>query len=270
MLAQPLRVPQDLRTLDQPGWIYQRKLDGLRCVAVRNGDQVELWSRNHLSFTDRFPAIVAALAALPADNFTIDGELVAFDGNADQFRPACSGPRSPARPELHVFDLLHLLGRDTTGLPLSDRRRLLAQAPGRVADHVRLVEAVEGDPRSLLDAACRDGWEGLIAKRAESTYRGGRSPDWRKLKCTSSSMLVVGGWTDPSGQRIGPGGAARGLLRRRGCSCTMPAGSAPGSTTRELAELHRTLSELTTEESPFVDAGRVKGSTGSGRRWSSR
>lgn len=258
MLAQPLRVPQDLRVVASPGWVYQRKLDGLRCVAVRNGAQVELWSRNRLSFTARFPAIAAALAALPAENFTIDGELVAFDGERTSFA-RLQQPRSPARPELHAFDLLYLLGRDTTGLPLSDRRRLLAQLLEGVADDVCVVEAVEGEPGPLLDAACEAGWEGLIAKREASAYRSGRSPDWRKLKCSTSQLLVVGGWTDRSGQRAGLGALLVGYydgqqqLRYAG-----RVGS--GFDDRELADFERTLAGLAAEKSPFVDAGRVKGS----------
>jgi bifunctional non-homologous end joining protein LigD len=258
MLAQPLRVPEDLRVLGPSGWIYQRKLDGLRCLAVRNGPQVELWSRNHLSFTPRFPEIAAALAALPADNFTIDGELVAFDGDRTSFA-RLQQPQSPARPELHAFDLLHLLGQDTTGLPLSDRRRLLAQLLEGVADQVRLVEAVEGDAESLLAAACRDGWEGLIAKRADSDYRGGRSPDWRKLKCTTSQKLVVGGWTDPSGQRSGLGALLVGYYDDEG-NLRYAGRVGSGFDDREIADLQRALGELATQASPFTDAGRVKGS----------
>jgi bifunctional non-homologous end joining protein LigD len=263
MLAQPLRVPQDLRVVGSTAWIYQRKLDGLRCVAVRNGNEVELWSRNHLSFTGRFPAIAAALAGLPADNFTVDGELVAFDGPRTSFarlqQPRLQHPEAPARPEFHVFDLLHLLGRDTTGLPLSDRRRLLAQLLEPVGDDVRLVEAVEGDPRALLDAACQAGWEGLIAKRAESVYRGGRSPDWRKLKCSTSQSLVVGGWTDRSGQQTGLGALLVGYYDHAG-QLHYAGRVGSGFDDRELAELQQTLAALVTEQSPFVDAGKVKGS----------
>jgi bifunctional non-homologous end joining protein LigD len=258
MLAQPLKAPQDLRVVDQPGWIYERKLDGLRCVAVRNGAQVELWSRNHLPFTGRFPAVVAALSGLPADNFTIDGELVTFDGDRTSFA-LLQNSHSKSRPEFHAFDLLHLLGRDTTGLPLSDRLRLLAQALEVVGDDVRVVSALEGDATTLLDTACREGWEGLIAKRADSTYRSGRSPDWRKLKCTASQELVVGGWTDPSGHRVGLGALLvghyddDGALRYAGKVGT-------GFDDRELDDLRATLAELGTDESPFRDAGRVKGS----------
>ena len=259
MLAQPLRLPEERRALDQPGWLYERKLDGLRCLAVRNGDQIDLWSRNHLPFTARFSEVVASLAALPADNFTIDGELVAFDGERTSFA-LLQKHGSTARPQFYGFDLLHLLGRDTTGLALTDRRRLLAQALEGAGDNVHAVGTIEGEPQPLLDAACRDGWEGLIAKRADSTYRGGRSSDWRKLKCTASQELVVGGWSDPSGSRVGLGALLVGYyddedaLRYAGRVGT-------GFDDRELADLRATFTTLSVTDCPFADpaAQRVKG-----------
>ncbi len=259
MLAQPVREPQDFRQLEGPGWLYERKLDGLRCIAVRNDDQVELWSRNHQPFTARFPAVVAALAALPVGNFTIDGELVAFDGKRTSFA-RLQQPRPATPPELHVFDLLHLLGRDTTGLPLTDRQRLLAQALEGVGASVHVVQSVEGsNPKELLAAACQEEWEGLVAKRAESTYRAGRSPDWRKLKCSASQDLVVGGWTDPSGRRPGLGALLVGYYDDQ--EALHYAGRVgTGFDDRELADLQATLAGLATDSSPFVDAEPVKGS----------
>jgi bifunctional non-homologous end joining protein LigD len=265
MLAQPLRMPLDGRILDQPGWLYERKLDGLRCLAVRNGAQVELWSRNHLPFTARFPEVVTTIAALPADNFTIDGELVAFDGERTSF--ALLQRRDPTtRVEYHAFDLLRLLGRDTTGLPLSDRLRLLAQALAGAGDNLRAVVTIdtgsqtEPDPRALLDAACQAGWEGLIAKRADSTYKSGRSPDWRKLKCTASQELVVGGWTEPSGSRVGLGALLVGFYDEDGL--LQYAGRVgTGFDDKELADLRATLAALAATDAPFDDpaARQVKG-----------
>jgi len=259
MLAQPLRMPEDRRVLDQPGWLYERKLDGLRCLAVRNGTEVELWSRNHLPFTRRFPDVVASLTALPVDNFTIDGELVAFEKGRTSFS-LLQRSDPDTRPQYHAFDLLHLLGRDTTGLPLVDRHRLLAQALQGAADNVVPVSIIEGDPQALLDEACRNGWEGLIAKQADSTYRAGRTPDWRKLKCTASQELVVGGWTDPSGSRVGLGALLvgyyddEGLLRYAGRVGT-------GFDDKELQHLRATFATLQASECPFADpeARRVKG-----------
>ncbi len=157
-----------------------------------------------------------------------------------------------------MFDLLHLLGRDTTGLPLSDRHLLLAQALDGIGDPVHVVAAVEGEPRSLLDAACRDGWEGLIAKRAESTYRSGRSADWRKLKCTVSQDLVVGGWSDPSGSRVGLGALLVGYYDDEG-GLRYAGRVGTGFDDKELAELRQLLSQRHTDESPFLDAGKVNG-----------
>ena len=230
MLAQPLRMPEERRLVDQPGWLFERKLDGLRCLAVRNGIEVELWSRNRLPFTPRFPDVAATLAALPVDDFTIDGELVAFDDKRTSFG-LLQRPESGALAEFHAFDLLHLLGRDTTILPLVDRRRLLAQALAGAGPAVHLVEVVEGDPQVLLEQACAAGWEGIIAKRADRPYRSGRSPDWRKLKCSVSQEFVVGGWSDPAGSRIGLGALLVGYYDEQG-SCATPAGWAPASTTR--------------------------------------
>jgi bifunctional non-homologous end joining protein LigD len=257
MLAQPLRVPEEWRLVDQRGWLFERKLDGLRCLAVRNGNEVELWSRNHLPFTHRFPDIVSALGALPVDNFTIDGELVAFEGNRTSFA-LLQRPQSGSRPEFHVFDLLHLLGRDTTVVPLSDRRRLLAQALEGVDASVRVVTTVEGDPRDLLKQACTAGWEGIIGKRKDRPYRPGRSPDWRKLKCSISQELVVGGWSDPGGSRIGLGALLVGYYDEAGW--LHYAGKVgTGFDDKELAELRGALDELATDRSPFAEDTKIRG-----------
>jgi bifunctional non-homologous end joining protein LigD len=258
MLAQPSQMPKDRRAFEQGHWTYERKLDGLRCIAVRNGPEVELWSRNHLTFTGRFPQIVQALASLPADNFTLDGELVAFDRRGRTSFALLQRREEGTRPEFHVFDLTHLLGRDTTVLPLGDRRRLLAQALEGAGDLVRPVEAFEGEPQASLDRACADGWEGLIAKRADSVYRSNRSPDWRKLKCSASQELVVGGWTDPSGSRVGLGALLVGYYD--GNEQLEYAGKVgTGFDDKELVELHRRLLATEIETSPFAGAVKVKG-----------
>jgi bifunctional non-homologous end joining protein LigD len=250
MLAQPLRLPQEGRLLDQGAWEFERKLDGLRCVAVRNGSQMELWSRNHLPFTARFPTIVTALAKVAADNFTLDGELVAWDGPRTSFG-LLQRPGPDTRIEYHAFDLMHLLGHDTTGLPLGDRRRLLAQTLEGASETIQVAATLEGDPLELLRQACADGWEGLIAKRVDSTYRQGRSPDWRKLKCTASQEFVIGGWTDPTGKRTGLGAVLVGYYDDAGgLQYAGKVGS--GFDERELGDLLGRLTALATPESPFA------------------
>ena len=243
-------------------WQLERKLDGLRCIAVRNGDEVALWSRGHQSYTERFAEVASALAALPADNFVIDGELVAFDRRGRTSFSLLQRPHSDAHPVYCAFDLLHLLGRSTVELPVADRQALLAQVitPGPV---LALVEVVDGEPAEALRRACAQGWEGLIAKRADSTYRSGRSPDWRKLKCSASQELVIGGWTEPRGTRHGFGAILVGYhddAAAGGSSGLRYAGKVgTGFDQATLALLHREMQDRAQTASPFADPVTEKG-----------
>jgi bifunctional non-homologous end joining protein LigD len=248
MLAQTLRFPAEAGPLRTGEWVYERKLDGLRCLAVREGARMELWSRNHLPFNRRFPWLTAVLSAVPVESFVLDGEIVAFDGDRTSFQLLQSG--QGGEPAFVVFDLLYLLGRETTALPLTDRTGLLEKVLGRAGEGtVRSSTRLSGPPDELMQTACSNGWEGLVAKRATSVYRSGRSPDWRKLKCTARQELVVGGWTDPSGARSGFGALlvgyyADGSLRYAGKVGT-------GFDEKTLRTLHSTLRSLAVDAPPF-------------------
>ena len=256
MLA-TLVKPADHERTSRPGeWQYERKLDGLRCEAVRKGDRVDLFSRNQLSFNARFPEVVAALAALPSSTFVMDGELVVFDGDQTSFALLQSSPH-PAHLTYCVFDLLHLEGRDTTRLVLTERQALLAATVGSGHAPLSLVKPLRGGPAELLSLACDARWEGLVAKRVNSLYRAGRSPDWQKLKCTASQELVIGGWTDPTRSRVGLGAVLVGYydddhrLRYAGKVGT-------GFTNQLLLQLHGELLARELPASPFADPVRQK------------
>lgn len=255
MLAEALKKT-DLAAVTGPEWQYERKLDGLRCLAVRNGSDVTLWSRNHLSFNARFPEIVNALVALPADNFTIDGEVVAFVKGQTSFA-ALQAHERKATPVYRVFDLLHLLGKDTTVLPLDDRQNLLAQTVDGAGAEVELVERVRGRPEALLDEACKRGWEGILAKRKSGTYRSGRSPDWRKIKCTASQELVIVGWTDPNRSRIGFGALLVGYYDDQG-QLHYAGKVGTGFDDKTLRELHARLAKDEIQEPPVVETVKEK------------
>ena len=261
MLAQLLRFPAERRSLDDGEWVYERKLDGLRCLATRNGPDVQLWSRNRLSFTARFPRIVDAIAGLPVDEVTLDGEVVAFDerGRTSFALLQQSGRQAP--PVFVIFDVLHLLGTDTRDLPLTERSslvdRLLEAAPALPGQPLRGVERLTGDPSTLLEDACRQGWEGLVAKRPSSTYRAGRSTDWRKLKCSAGQELVVGGWTDPTGSRSSFGALLVGYYEDGRLVFAGKVGT--GFSEAELRKLHGLLLEREVPESPFDGMVRMKG-----------
>lgn len=238
-----------------PGWVYERKVDGLRCLAVRDGDRVELWSRNRQPYTARFAPVAAALAALGPTRLVVDGELAVVDGDRASFA-ALQAPNGGARAVLCCFDLLHLEGVDTTGLDLVERKRLLAPL---VEESPRLpfLRSVAGDPRTLLDAACAAGWEGLVAKRTAAAYRPGRSANWVKLKCTASQELVIGGWTDPSGARVGLGALLLGYWESGAFRYAGRVGT--GFDRRSIATLLDRLGPLQRPDPAFADAQRLTG-----------
>ncbi|HTX00281.1 MAG TPA: non-homologous end-joining DNA ligase, partial [Acidimicrobiales bacterium] len=241
---------------DGADWVVQQKFDGLRAIAVRNGDEVELWSRNHLTFGPRFPGVVAALQALPVDNITLDGEVVAYHAGRPSFE-ALQRHEPGSEPVYLVFDVLHLLGNDTTALSTCERGRLVEQLLGQDDRAVlRRVEDLDGDIGSLLAAGCRNGWEGLVAKRASSAYSSGRSRDWWKLKCDASQELVIGGWTDPKGARRHLGAILVGYYDD--AHCLRYAGKVgSGFDEKTLVELSKELARRPVDEPPFADLPRL-------------
>jgi bifunctional non-homologous end joining protein LigD len=243
-----------------PGWIFERKLDGQRCLAFRRGDEVRLFSRNRNLINDAYPELVDAIAELDQDDFVLDGEIVAFDERGlTSFsrlqRRMHVGSAAKARAtgvEVHflVFDLLHLAGYDLTRVDLIDRRQLLTTAfhlrdPLRPTDHRR----EEGE--AFYEEACEAGWEGLIAKNAASKYTGGRSRDWLKFKCVRRQEFVVTGWTEPGGSRTGFGSLLLGYYDDGALRYAGKVGT--GFTEQELRGIHTQLREITRDDPPFAE-----------------
>jgi bifunctional non-homologous end joining protein LigD len=200
------------RSFSDPAWLYEIKYDGVRVLASRRGERVELYGRSGQDTTTRYPEVARALRALPIDSFVIDGEIVALDeaGRPSfqrlQSRMGLTDPREIERmaarqPVIGVFfDCLMLGDRDLRGLPLVDRKaclQLLVPPLGtvRYGDHV--VEAGE----AFFDLASEQRLEGIVAKRARSLYTGTRTRDWIKIKCQRRQEFVIGGYTDPQGSR---------------------------------------------------------------------
>lgn len=237
------------RAREDGAWVYERKLDGLRGIGVLHGDAASLWSRNQLSFDRRFPGVVAALRALPVDDVVVDGEIVTFDGDRTSFA-GLHRLTDTGRLAYVVFDLLHLLGRDLTHLPLSARRDLLAKLLADPPAPIALAEGLTGGEEELHRRACAEGWEGLIAKRLDASYQPGRSRDWVKLVCTASQELIIVGWTEPRRSRTGFGALllayhdADGRLRYAGKVGT-------GFDDRLLRELRARLEGLAVATSPL-------------------
>jgi bifunctional non-homologous end joining protein LigD len=237
---EPMAATLTQERFSGPEWLFERKFDGIRLLAYKTGGDVRLFSRNRLP--QHLPVLAEAIANLPVTEVILDGE-VTWDG----------------RSGYHVFDILWLNGRSVTSLPLENRRALIDgltfQPPLR---HVELVE-----DEKPWERARREGWEGVIAKRRGSPYEHRRSKHWMKMKCEASQELVVGGFTDPQGARVGLGALLVGYYEHG------PAPSGQGESkvdfvfagkigtgfdTKLLLDLRRRLDAIEQPASPFTKA----------------
>ncbi|CAM5720860.1 Multifunctional non-homologous end joining protein LigD [Streptomyces alboniger] len=261
LAATPMLATLSDRRDFPPGWVFERKLDGIRVLAVRERGEVTLLSRSGRRLNATYPEIVDALAAQACADFTVDGEIVAYSrGRTDfallQQRMGLTRPAEVAASKVavtyYVFDLLRLDGADVRRLPLRPRKSLLRRsitftAPLRFCTHRN-----EGGPELLADA-CRRGWEGLIAKRADSTYQRRRSDDWLKLKCSRAQEFVVGGFTEPAGSRTGLGALLIGYYEDGRLRYAGKVGT--GFDHRTLLALRRELDARAVTASPFDGRG---------------
>jgi bifunctional non-homologous end joining protein LigD len=238
-----------------PDWLFERKLDGIRCIAIRTGRDMQLLSRNDLSLNGRYPELVQALAAEPCDAFAVDGEVVAFDGPQTSFARLAQRGQHYVPVFLYVFDILWLDGHDVRPLPLRTRKRLLRRAL-QFRGPVRWTPYRNRDGEALYAHACSKGWEGVIAKRAESPYVGTRSRDWLKFKCEHGQELVIGGYTPPRGSRVEFGALLLGYYRDGQLRYAGKVGT--GFDTETLHSLGARLRELGRADPPFADAAAIR------------
>jgi DNA ligase D-like protein (predicted ligase) len=234
-----------------PGWIFERKLDGVRCLAHRDKRGVKLVSRTDRSMNADYPELVAALEAEPCEDFVVDGEVVAFDGRGiTSFSRLQRRHRERVAIFYYVFDLLRLNGEDTRDLSLRERKAELRRAL-HFEGPVRFSPHRNGHGEELFREACRKGLEGIMAKRADSTYRATRSSDWRKLKCHAEQELVIGGYTAPQGSRTDFGALLVGYFEDDRLSYAGKVGT--GFDQETLRELGGRLRGLERDDPPFHD-----------------
>jgi bifunctional non-homologous end joining protein LigD len=246
------------KRFSDPDWIFERKLDGVRCLAFRDGKQVRVLSRNRQSLNGTYPEVVDALAAQTCRRFVVDGEIVAFEGRRTSFarlqgRLGLSDPdqaRATGIPVFYyLFDLLHLDGKDTTQMPVIERKRLLRNA-FQFTDALRFTTHRVKDGEAAFRTACERGDEGVIAKRAEAPYEGRRSPNWLKFKCSRDQEFVVGGYTSPKGSRIGLGALLLGYYD--GSDLVYAGKVGTGFDDATLRSLHDRLSRYEQPQPPFT------------------
>jgi len=247
------------KLLDEPprhgDWLYELKFDGIRAIALKDGDKANLISRNENELRARFSEIADAIKQLPIKECVIDGEVVALDEegrSSFQLLQALEmeGHKAPVR--FYVFDLLQLNGKSLLKLPVEQRKQTLAKICEDVPEPVRYSGEIAGDAKTLLSEVKKRGLEGLIGKERKSLYEPGRrSGAWIKLKCVHEQEFVIGGYTPPGGSRKYFGAILVGYYEGDRLKFAGKVGS--GFTAKSLSILHKKFQSETRDDCPFVD-----------------
>jgi bifunctional non-homologous end joining protein LigD len=199
----PFRVHPMLATLvgepfNETGWVYEEKYDGDRMLAYKEGQRVQLLSRNAKDHTSRYPQIVAAIEKLKPASLLLDGEVVVFDRKkVSRFQLL---QQSKGQPVFAVFDCLYLNGKDLRESPLSERRAALEKVI-RAGGVLRLSWRLADNGIEAYKIAKRRGFEGIVAKDLSSHYSETRSRSWLKVKVHQEDEFVIAGFTAPEGAR---------------------------------------------------------------------
>jgi DNA ligase D-like protein (predicted ligase) len=255
---------------DDGDWIFEPKLDGLRVECRFDGKRLQLLSRNDKVQNFQFPDVVKALRKSLVKRAMLDGEIVCLDERGrDSFRKlqqrfhvkdkAQVERRTREHPGyLYVFDILYHDRFDVRGLPLRERKTLLRRAV-KWSDRIRFTPHVRGKGKQALNEACRNGREGVVAKRLWSVYVGERNDDWLKIKCSGRQEFVIGGWTDPQRSRVGLGALLVGYWSDDNNDFVYAGKVGTGFTREMLMDLRARLDKLARDRSPFTQGDPPRG-----------
>ncbi len=246
-------------------WLFERKLDGERVLVIKNNKKVTLYTRNKKIINNTYPEIEKLLSKQKQDNLIVDGEIVAFDKNVTSFsklqgRINLKDPKKAIQTGIkvyyYVFDILYLDQYDLRKISLRDRKKILKKAI-EFKDALRYTSHRNTHGEKYLKDACKKGWEGLIAKKSNSVYTSKRSRDWLKFKCVNEQELVIGGYTDPQGNRKGFGALLLGYYKNKKLQYAGQVGT--GFNDDLLDELRKQLDKLETNSSSFTEKIPKKG-----------
>lgn len=264
--AQPSFIAPMLATLttdyfSSNDWIYEHKFDGIRCLAVKKNKIVHIMSRNHRIINDEYPEIVKALEQQSADNFIIDGEIVATSKGLSDFELLQSRINLKDIKSIQskiklvpitfcIFDLLYTDGYDIRTVPLLDRKKILKKLL-RYNKLLLYTEHTKGDGVTFFHKACKAKWEGVIAKKADSIYESRRSRSWLKFKCIMQQELVIGGYTEPRGQRDRFGALLVGYFKGNSFMYAGKVGT--GFDAATIAMLYKKMKRIEIKRCPFTN-----------------
>jgi bifunctional non-homologous end joining protein LigD len=241
---------------DAEAWVIEQKYDGIRGLAAMSRRKVTLRSRNNLDLAGRFPSVAAALTKLKVGELVVDGEIVVLDAaGTSRFERLHDGDGVL----FFVFDILWLDGEDLRERPLEERRDLLVSVLSNAPDDLRVAERIEGTAESALDAARAADAEGVVLKRRGSTYQGGRSRDWLKLKALFSQELAIVGFTPNKGKKGQIGALQLAFAEGKELVYAGKVGTGFGAKLR--AELARELGADAIDATPVVGAPRSRDTT---------
>ncbi|HEY7087954.1 MAG TPA: non-homologous end-joining DNA ligase [Tepidisphaeraceae bacterium] len=256
---------------DDQAWIFEPKLDGMRLLVRFDGTNLTLLSRNQKSQNLQFPEIVEGLAESLHKPAILDGEIVSLDEyGQSRFRhlqqrfhvedPSEIKARARRFPAyLYVFDILWLSGNDLTAQPLERRKAILKRAVAW-SSVIRHTRSVTGKGIQMLRQACREGSEGIIAKRLGAPYLPGeRSGDWLKIKCLGRQEFVIGGFTDPQRSRVGLGALLVGYYDDTGSRLIYAGKVGTGFTNEDLLSLRKQLDKFETSTNVFDEGNPPRG-----------
>lgn len=236
-------------------WIHEIKFDGYRLQARVDGGRVKLLTRSGLDWTDRFgEPLLAALAALPAHQAILDGELVVEDeqGRSDfAALKTALGANATNRMLYYAFDILYLDGYDVRALPLTRRRSVLDELLRNRADPIRYSEAFDDPGAAVLKHACRFELEGIVSKSCNHPYRSGRAGIWVKSKCSSRQEVVIAGYIPSTASRTAIGSLVLGAYEGGRLKHVGRLGT--GFTNAMARDLYRRLEQRRAEQSPFAE-----------------
>jgi bifunctional non-homologous end joining protein LigD len=266
-VAMPREIEPMLSTLrddpfDSDDWIFELKLDGIRAMVTKNGDKLDMWTRNAKSMVQRFPTIAAALRTLPADSMILDGEIVALDEKGYshfgllQPRIHLSRAKDVAAADeqipvyFYAFDLLFVNGYNLMKFPVVQRKEVLRSLIPANNGWVRFTDHIEGRGRAFFKTVSDHGLEGIVAKKKDSEYVPARSKNWIKIKTQQTDHFVVGGYTPPAGSRKHFGALLLGLYNRNG-EFIYVGRAGGGFDDRSLADAANQLESLKTSKRPF-------------------
>jgi bifunctional non-homologous end joining protein LigD len=247
---QPMLATLADKPFNKEGWVFEVKWDGYRAIAYKN-KHVDLISRGQKFYNARFPEIVKALSHLPG-RFIVDGEIVLLGKKGrSQFQLLQNYQRhKEGTPYYYVFDILSFEGRDLTSLPLIDRKKILKKLlSGSKRTLLKFSDHVDKNGVSFFRKAVKRGWEGIIAKKSDSTYRFRRTKDWIKIKTGKRQEVVIGGFTEPKGGRSHFGSLLVGVYEKDQLIYTGHVGG--GFDSALLEEVYQQLQKIITSKCPF-------------------